>query len=324
MRNNVGLLVLASLALWGCSSRVYVDKEEVAWQPASSMGDLGRSGATSTAVDGKGYVGCGNAPDGSYLHDFWAYDAATNKWEQKTDYPGKGGHAVTSFAINGKVYFCLGFAGRKQLCNDVWEYDPLSNRWSQKRDFPGQGRYSAKSFVIGKYAYVGTGSYDSSSEYLGDFWRYDPEVDKWEQVAAIPVGRCGAVAFSVNGKGYCGLGIDEGGSFLNALKDFWEYDPATNQWSQLPDFPGLRYGAFGFGLGDAGYVGGGFDKRYFYNDMWRLNIDRRCWEKVESPSGFAPRMGATPFIVNGKAYVGTGDNSLSILSDFWIYTPGKK
>ena len=44
------------------------------------------------------------------------------------------------------------------------------------------------------------------------------------------------------------------------LKDFWEYDPATNAWTQKADFGGTaRYGAVGFSIGSKGYIGTGSD-----------------------------------------------------------------
>jgi hypothetical protein len=44
------------------------------------------------------------------------------------------------------------------------------------------------------------------------------------------------------------------------MKDFWEYDPATNTWTQKADFGGTaRYSAVGFSIADKGYLGTGTD-----------------------------------------------------------------
>ena len=41
-------------------------------------------------------------------------------------------------------------------------------------------------------------------------------------------------------------------------KDFWEYDPATNTWTQKADFGGTtRSVAVGFSIGSKGYIGTG-------------------------------------------------------------------
>ena len=61
------------------------------------------------------------------------------------------------------------------------------------------------------------------------------EQDFWTQKASMPgTARNSAVAFTVNGKGYLGTGYDG----ENYLKDFWEYDPTSNQWTQQADYPG--------------------------------------------------------------------------------------
>src|SRR5436189_6019241 len=67
-------------------------------------------------------------------------------------------------------------------------------------------------------------------------------------------GRESAVGFSIGSKGYIGTGAADSG----LLKDFWEYDPATNTWIQKADFPGTaRYDATGFSSGSKGYIGTG-------------------------------------------------------------------
>src|SRR5205823_1893159 len=51
-------------------------------------------------------------------------------------------------------------------------------------------------------------------------------------------GRAYIVGFSIGTKGYMGTGYD--GS--TSKKDFWEYDPATDAWTQKADFGGTaRY-----------------------------------------------------------------------------------
>src|SRR5436190_22202994 len=49
-------------------------------------------------------------------------------------------------------------------------------------------------------------------------------------IAAVP--RYGAVSFTIGTKGYVGTGHSGTG------KDFWEYDPATDTWTQKADFGG--------------------------------------------------------------------------------------
>ena len=64
-------------------------------------------------------------------------------------------------------------------------------------------------------------------------------------------------AFSIGNKGYIGLGHIN--SITNILyEDFWEYNPASNSWTQKANFGGgLRYHAHGFSMNGKGYVGTG-------------------------------------------------------------------
>ncbi|MBK7035807.1 MAG: hypothetical protein IPH42_05565 [Bacteroidetes bacterium] len=68
--------------------------------------------------------------------------------------------------------------------------------------------------------------------------------------------RYGATAFSIAGKGYVGCGADED-YYRN---DFYEYDPQTNIWKQIADFPGSpRFNAVGLEILGRGFVGLGTD-----------------------------------------------------------------
>ena len=52
------------------------------------------------------------------------------------------------------------------------------------------------------------------------------------------------VGFTIGSKGYIGTGYDWQFRLYN---DFWEYDPATNAWTQKADFGGTaRDRAVGF------------------------------------------------------------------------------
>ncbi|HTF19991.1 MAG TPA: kelch repeat-containing protein [Chryseolinea sp.] len=89
-------------------------------------------------------------------------------------------------------------------------------------------------------------------------WAYDPAAGTFTQKAIFPgVARTRAVAFALNGKGYVGSGSIASGS-TNSAKDFWQYDPITNQWAQKADLSTVgRFNAFAFTVGNKAYVGAG-------------------------------------------------------------------
>jgi N-acetylneuraminic acid mutarotase len=83
--------------------------------------------------------------------------------------------------------------------------------------------------------------------------------DTWTQKADFGgTARFYSVGFSIGSKGYLGTGTDYNGSDYNNNKDFWEYDPEANTWTQKADFGGTgRFGAVGFTIGSKGYLGTG-------------------------------------------------------------------
>src|ERR1044071_3179889 len=79
--------------------------------------------------------------------------------------------------------------------------------------------------------------------------------DTWVQKADFGgVSRASAVGFSINTKGYIGSGYFYNGT-LHVFKDFWEYDPLTDSWTQKANLGGVaRSGAIGFSIGNKGYI----------------------------------------------------------------------
>ena len=60
-------------------------------------------------------------------------------------------------------------------------------------------------------------------------------------------------------------------------KDFWEFDPATNTWTQKADFGGTaRLGSLGFSIGSKGYIGTGWDGVYL-KDFWEYDPTANAW-----------------------------------------------
>ena len=134
-------------------------------------------------------------------------------------------------------------------------------------------------------------------------------VDQWEQMPNFPaIGRHRAMALSIEGKGYMGLGHIN--SVVNiALADFWEYDPATSSWTQKADFGGgNRYHPLVFSVGGKGYVGCGRSESSQFNDMWSYDPVTNTWTQLNDyPEG--PRLGPLAFVINDVAYCGTGVGS---------------
>ncbi len=145
----------------------------------------------------------------------------------------------------------------------------------------------------------------------------------WTKKADFAGGdRMRAVGFSINGKGYIGLGLGKDSSGATGYKkDFWEYNPITDNWSRMADFPGdARQAATGFSIDDKGYVGTGICDSVT-KDFWAFDPQLNQWTQIADFGG-APRQGACGFSIDGKGYVVAGNNTLgNYFRDLWEYTP---
>ena len=132
--------------------------------------------------------------------------------------------------------------------------------------------------------------------------------------------RMAGTGFSIGNKGYVGIGTDFNAP-QSQLKDFWEYDPATDSYSQIADYPGGGVnGAGAFSIEDKGYVSCGAGNGNFYNDLWCYDTLANSWSQKASLPG--PQRSYTfGFAVSGKGYIATGYNGSTDLADVWEYDP---
>jgi len=136
-----------------------------------------------------------------------------------------------------------------------------------------------------------------------------------------------AVAFSINGKGYVGTGVD---TTDVVKKDFWQYDPILNSWTQMADLIGVeRRNAIAFAINDKGYVGTGMDHTEAslgstLSDFMEFDPVSNVWVNKASFPGSAG-VGiyfATGFSADSKGYIcggKIGPNNYS--EEFWEYKP---
>lgn len=234
---------------------------------------------------------------------------------------------AVSFSIGGKGYAGTGVTSGPR--NDFWEYDPVTDVWTQKANVPGGGRSAAVVFSIGNKGYIGLGDSSNLYQRYSDFYEYGPASNAWTRKADFTGGaRGGATGFSIGNKGYVGTGAMRGSTGIykdSSTIDFWEFDPASNVWTQKASFAGTaRINASGFSIGEKGYIGLGrnsLDYSYLYNDLWEYDPMSDTWVKKADFAGVA-RYGAASFSIGDKGYIGTGYGNLSRSSnDFWEYDP---
>ena len=218
------------------------------WTQKSSFVN-GTQLAVGFSIGNKGYIGTGSPGQ----NEFYQWDQTTNTWLKRAFVPNflsNERQGAVGFSIGSKGYIGTG-AGRDPIGNhlylyDFWEWDQQTNIWTQKANFPGNPRSNATGFSIGTKGYIGTGT-DGPTTYT-DFWEWNQTTNTWKQKANVPGGtRLGAVGFSIGTKGYIGTGQNQATQQPSKLKDFWEWNQATNTWTQKASVggggSGIRPGA---------------------------------------------------------------------------------
>ena len=201
-------------------------------------------------------------------NDLWAYDPATDTWEQKASLPAPPRYAGVAFSIDGIGYYGTG-AGNAIYYNDFHAYDPVTDTWMQKADFPGNARRWAVGFAVDGRGYIGTG--ESSGVRYRDFHAYDPLTDTWQQRADLgSTNRRNGYAFMVDGHAYAGGGQD----FTQNWNDFHRYDVGADSWLPVSAFPlnACKNGA-SFSTGNAAFIVGGNGQLPVLDEIWRFLPD---------------------------------------------------
>ncbi|MFM6964557.1 MAG: T9SS type A sorting domain-containing protein, partial [Sphingomonadales bacterium] len=186
-------------------------------------------------------------------------------------------------------------------------------------DFPGaggQGIYFATGFAVAGKGYL-CGGKTAASIYSSQFWEYKPGNNQWIQRANFPGGvRYQMLSFVIGAKAYVGMGTDQN----IYKKDVYCYDPGANSWQPIAPFPAYeRASASTFTLEERGFIclgtNGGLlaDLVEYYpkTDTWTLR----------SAYGGSERKGAISFVIDNKAYVGTGKGVSGKKASWYVYEP---
>lgn len=128
--------------------------------------------------------------------------------------------------------------------------------------------------------------------------------DQWIQRADLGgVGRHRAISIGIGNKVYMGTGHFNGTGIETYFSDWWEYDPASNSWSQKADYAGNsgngELGAHGMELGTFGFVGlGELDK----HSLFKYDPVTNTWTEVTGPLTNTNFQDTGSFTIGHKGY----------------------
>lgn len=323
----VSVLIFTSLFL-SCNDTVESPYPSLQFTSESNFSVNGRASAVSFVIDERAYVALGRSEARSgALTDCWEYNPASGQWTEKARFPGIGRVNGIAESVNGKAYIGLGFDLSKGIyqeaaqLKDFWCFDPVTNSWIRKTDFPALSTNGCVSFVIGNSIYAGFGF--TGSTFTNELWKYDTEKDTWTQMKYTGVTRrTGSVVCCDGEKVFFGTGYN-----TRKENDWWEYFPATDSWKKRKSMPGSsREFAVALSVNHRFFVATG---RHFAGNLTggELKDDVLEYDAVKDlwyNRGILPGLGrenAVAFVLNGKAYIGFGENDNATLNDLWSFEP---
>ena len=146
--------------------------------------------------------------------------------------------------------------------------------------------------------------------------------DQWVQKDSVNgAPRSVASSFVIDGEGYVMGGLDDGGF----RRSMFSYTYWQDDWDDEPSIGGLsgdgldRGSACAFSIENKGYLClGQGDTNPFFNDLWEFDEDTDAWTQKANFIGSARRQ-AIAFVLNKKAYVGTGIDANGLQKDMYQY-----
>ena len=312
--NNIIVLPPPIYTWWGNVGKIPYTDDIKGDVPISNQYPLG------FAINGKGFV-LGSLLTtswitGDYIGDLWQYDTSTRVWTKKSPCPLGGGYLIegTVFVIGDNAYVVAH--------NQTWQYNQPTNTWTQKATLPGDERMNATGFAINGKGYIGLGwdedAPGSGLTEFGDWWQYDPVSDHWTQKQNFPGNkREGAAGFAIDGLGYVVSGSHYANGHGNWGKTVWQYNPATDGWTQRNNFPGTgRWKAVAanatVGGVDVGFICGGDNDDTADNDLWEYNPATDSWFQCQNIPGGA-RTEAAGFVIGRALFIA----NISVATYVW-------
>ncbi|MBK8955113.1 MAG: T9SS type A sorting domain-containing protein [Saprospiraceae bacterium] len=199
-------------------------------------------------ANGKIHIMGGGGVGGATNHHF-AYDPATNTWEPKANVPYLAQQPAGA-QVNGKIHFFGGgFPNSGSPSNQHHVYDPMTDNWSPAANLTApRAIHYAVNLDETLFSLAGQGMTTLCQT-------YDATSNSWITKNPLPDGQFfyGAhVAANHHIYRFCGGGYTAPNNRVN------KYDPVSDSWTSLPNFPVRVHGFQGAAIGDQIFLAGGY------------------------------------------------------------------
>ncbi len=207
----------------------------------ATLAPMRRAVSSNDAVylNGKIYVPGGMLPSGLVITNHYAYDIATDAWQQVFEPPTSVVYAAIVADPTRNRYYRIG--GRNSATStiispEVQVYDVKTNQWTELSPIP-ERRFGHEAVMVdGKILVAGGAERFDLGKYT--CWKYDPATDFWTQMASLnKKRRFAASALGTDDKGnplWFLFGGDDPDTGI-PLDDGEVYDVRNDRWLPLDD-----------------------------------------------------------------------------------------
>ncbi len=180
--------------------------------------------------------------------------------------------------------------------------------WTIEASFPYDLYTTPRTAVINNIAYIFTYANDVPGHNI--LRAYNPITNIWTARTDFPGEfRWNHTSFTINNKAYFGLGWDYTVDPNIYYKDFYEYNPETDTWKRIADFPGTaRLDCIGFASNGKGYVAGGSAVYTGENTqkLWEYDPETDQWTQKNALNvtlDYSVNAGGTDYVANHQGTV---------------------
>ncbi|WP_229402350.1 S8 family serine peptidase [Micromonospora okii] len=216
--------------------------------------------------------------------------------------------------LDGKVYTIAGGNGSASTAKN-YVYDPVAQTWTSIADLPGARNAVTTGVVDGKI--IVTGGWGASGPDAAT-WSYDPAANTWTKKANNPAPRSAAGQAVAGGKLYAVAGCTTA-SCTPMSNDVVRYDPGSDTWETLPDYPkSVAFLSCG-GINGVVYCTGGNDGTVSQKAGYAFDPATNAWRAIaDAPSD---HWAGSFAVANGKLLVVGGSQGGAVTNAGFAYDP---